>query len=190
MTAAGLPLRYSQKRRPAAFAVTYTLEDGRLSIDSGRKVEQVALDTVAAMRLTYDPRSFAQRAYETTLTLKTGRRIRFSSVHWKSLIEAETRPDYRDFAPALIRAVAAANPRVVLAAGRPRAAWLAITGLTLLCLVAVILFVGRALAEGATTAAGLGAVIGLAGVWQLEPMVRLNRPRVFTPDAVPPDLLP
>lgn len=190
MRAAEFPLTYSQKARPTALAVTYTLNSDRLVIDSGRKVEAVPLADVASVRLTYDPRSFAQRTYQTTLTLKTGRRIRFSSVHWKSMIEAGTQPGYGDFLRQLVGAIAGANPGVWLAAGKPRPVWLAIAGLTLLVLVAIVAFIGRALADGAPGAAGLGAMIGLTGVWQLEPMVRLNRPRAFAPDAVPRDLLP
>lgn len=189
MSAEALPT-YSHKARPAAFVVAYTLRGERLVIDSGRKVDEVRLDAVKAVRLTYDPRSFAQRAYVTTLTLTTGRKVRFSSVHWKSMVEATTQPGYGAFVGRLVQAVAAANPRVALAAGKPRAMWLAIAGLTLAMLAAIVVFIGRALAAGSPAAAGFGALIGLAGLWQLEPMVRLNRPRVFAPEAVPRDLLP
>jgi len=183
-------LAYRHKPRPTSFEVAYTLRGDRVTIDSGRKLEEVRLDAVAAVRLTYDPRSFAQRAYVTTLTLKTGRRIRFSSVHWKSMVEAATQPGYGAFLDALVPAIARANPAVSLMAGRPRPAWLAIAGLTLLTFVGIVLFVARALESGSPAAAGFGVLIGLAGVWQLEPMVRLNRPRRFKPDAVPRDLLP
>jgi len=183
-------LTYSQKPRPAAFEVAYTLKGDRLVIDTGRKVDEVRLDAVTSLRLSYDPRSFAQRAYVTRLTLRTGRTIRFSSVHWKSMIEAATQPGYGAFVGRLVQAVAAANPRVVLAAGKPRIMWLATAGLTLATLAAVVVFVARALAAGSPAAAGFGVLVGLAGVWQLEPMVRLNRPRVFAPEAVPRDLLP
>jgi len=44
--------------------------------------------------------------------------------------------------------------------------------------------------SGATIAALLGAVIAAAGIWQLEPMVRLNRPRAFTIRELPQGLLP
>jgi hypothetical protein len=57
-------------------------------------------------------------------------------------------------------------------------------------LLAIAIFVWRAVQDGAHTAAFMGALIGLAGIWQLEPMVRLNKPRAFTPDALPRELLP
>jgi hypothetical protein len=33
-------------------------------------------------------------------------------------------------------------------------------------------------------------VFALIGVWQIEPLVRLNKPRRFTADAPPMELLP
>jgi hypothetical protein len=44
--------------------------------------------------------------------------------------------------------------------------------------------------SGATVAALLGAAVAAAGIWQLEPMVRLHRPRVFTIGELPQALLP
>jgi hypothetical protein len=183
-------LTYRQKAAPASFEVTYTLKGDRLVVDSGRKVDEVRLDAVSSIRLTYDPRSFAQRAYVTRVTLITGRTIRFSSVHWRSMIEAATQPGYGAFVARLVQAVAAANPGVALVAGKPRTMWLASAGLTLATFAAIVAFVGQALAAGSPAAAGFGALIGLTGLWQLEPMVRLNRPRVFAPESVPRDLLP
>jgi hypothetical protein len=57
-------------------------------------------------------------------------------------------------------------------------------------IVAIMIFVWRALQSGATSAALLGGVIGVAGIWQLEPMIRLNRPAEFDPNDPPPALLP
>ena len=30
----------------------------------------------------------------------------------------------------------------------------------------------------------------MVGIWQIEPMVRLNKPRRFDPNAPPPELMP
>ncbi len=68
--------------------------------------------------------------------------------------------------------------------------FLAIAALTAFSLVAIALFVWRAVDSGAIPAALFAAAVGAAGIWQLEPMVRLNRPRRFTPETMPQDLLP
>ena len=46
------------------------------------------------------------------------------------------------------------------------------------------------LLSGAGAAASMGVLFALFGIWQLEPMVRLNRPRAFTPDDPPSELMP
>jgi predicted phage tail protein len=68
--------------------------------------------------------------------------------------------------------------------------WLAVAALTAASHVGAAFFVWRAAAAGAGTAAILGAVLVAAGIWQLEPMVRLNYPRTFTPEEAPQGLLP
>jgi len=91
---------------------------------------------------------------------------------------------------ALLLAIAQANPAARLLAGKPRLQWLAIAAIAAVSLVAVAFFIWRAVLSGATIAALLGAVIAAAGIWQLEPMVRLNRPRAFTIRELPHGLLP
>ena len=185
------PLTYVQNPRPVGYPITYRLSGDRLVVDSTRKVDEVRLGAVTQVRLSYEPRSFAQRAYRTKLTLSNGRSVAFSSLSWTSLIEAKSQgPEYNVFVRALVAAVAAANPEARLVAGKPMPLWVAVGLLAGFSLLGIALFTWRAAVSGATAAAVLGALIGAAGVWQLEPMVRLNKPRRFTPERVPDDLLP
>ncbi|MFL5326855.1 MAG: hypothetical protein ACJ8A4_21770, partial [Microvirga sp.] len=66
----------------------------------------------------------------------------------------------------------------------------ATAALTAASLVGVAIFMWQALRAGANTAALLGGTIAVLGIWQLEPMVRLNRPRDFVPGELPRTLLP
>ena len=43
---------------------------------------------------------------------------------------------------------------------------------------------------GETAIAIAAAAIGLIGIWQLEPLVRHNKPRPFAPDDPPETLVP
>ena len=51
-------------------------------------------------------------------------------------------------------------------------------------------FTGRALVLAAPGAAAMGLAVLALTAWQVLPLVLRNRPRVFTPDAVPADLMP
>jgi hypothetical protein len=182
---------YSHAPRPVGGPVTFTLEGDRLIVDSGRKVQEVELGAVEQVRMTYEPRSFAQKAFQVRVRMRDGKTFAFSSINWKSLIEAERLDkDYRAFARTLFDAIARANPHARFLAGRPRWAWFAIAVLAAASLLAMAIFTWRALEAGATTAAAMGVFFALVGIWQLEPMVRLNKPRTFTPDEPPPDLMP
>ncbi len=78
------PLTYVQNPRPVGYPITYRLSGDRLVVDSTRKVDEVRLGAVTQVRLSYEPRSFAQRAYRTKLTLSNGRSVAFSSLSWLS----------------------------------------------------------------------------------------------------------
>lgn len=183
--------RYSHAPRPVGGPITFTLEGDRLIVDSGRKVHEVALGAVDQVRMTYEPRSFVHRAFQTRVRMRDGKTFAFSSLNWRSLIEAERLDkEYRAFARTLFDAIARANPEARFVSGRPRAVWIGSAILAAASLFAMALFTWRAMQAGAVTAALMGLVFALVGIWQLEPMVRLNRPRRFTPDEPPPDLMP
>ena len=183
--------RYSHAPRPTAAPISFKLETQTLTVDSGRKVDVVQLGAVEQIRLTYEPRSFTQRAYQTQVRMRDGKTFKFSSLHWRSLVEAERLDrEYSAFVRALLRAVAGASPGVRFVAGRPAWAWGVTAALAGGSLLGIAYFVWRALAAGAHSAALIGALLGLTGIWQLEPMVRLNKPRAFPADSPPDDLLP
>ncbi|HYF54601.1 MAG TPA: hypothetical protein VEA41_10115 [Salinarimonas sp.] len=185
------PPSYRHNPRPVGYPIAMRIVGDTLVVDSTRKVDEVRLGAVTRIRLTYEPRSFAQRAFRTRLTLTDGRVVGFTSVSWMSLMHVTSQePDYSAFARSLIAAVARANPRVELVTGKSAAMWYAMISGAAITLVAVALFVWRALASGALGAAAFGTAVGLLGIWQLEPIIRLNRPGRFPPDRPPEALLP
>ena len=186
-----MTLTYTHCPRPVSGPVTFRLDGDRLTVDSGRKVHDVRLGAVEQVRLTYEPRSFALKAFQTRVRMQNGRQFTFSSIDWKSPIEVQRLDaEYRAFATALLGAVAAANPGACFVAGRPRGIWTATAALGAAALVGMVLFLWRAATAGHAGAALMGALLLGAGIWQLEPMIRLNKPRRFTPDAPPAELLP
>jgi hypothetical protein len=182
---------YTHAPRPVGGPITFTLEGDRLTIASARKVHEVHLGAVELVRMTYEPRSFARKAFQTRIRTRDGKTFAFSSLSWRSLIEAESLDrDYRAFTRTLFDAIRRANPKARFVGGRPKILWLATAILAAGSFMAMVLFIWRALQGGATAAAIMGGLFLAAGIWQLEPMIRLNRPQEFSPDAPPRDLLP
>jgi hypothetical protein len=186
-----LPLTYRQNPRPVGFEVSYRLAGDVLTVDTGRKEIVIPLGSVEQARLTYEPRSMARGAYQTKLKLRDGTIMKLTSISWRRMMDVRRQDaEYSAFVPALLARIAEANPRARFVAGKPRLQWAAVAALTAVSLVAVAIFMWQALRSGANLAALFGAAVAAAGIWQLEPIVRLNRPRAFTSGNVPPALLP
>lgn len=184
-------IRYEHNPKPIGSPVSFVLDGHRLSVDTGRKTFDLHLGGVEEVRMTYEPGRMSRRVYRTRLRMAGGRTVTFTSLHWKSLMEArELGPSYRHFAGLLIQAVAEANPGARFLAGQPRWRWLLTAGTAALCLATMAVLVWRALQMGATILALFGFLFAATGIWQIEPMVRLNRPRSFRPDQVPQELMP
>jgi len=182
---------YAHNPKPIGSPVSFVLEGDRLSVDTGRKTFDLRLAEVEEVRMIYEPGRMSRRVYRTRLRMRQGRTVSFTSLSWKSLMEAqELGPAYRAFTECLCRAVAEANPRARFMAGQPYWRWLLTAGIAVACLAAMAIIVWRALQGGATSLALMAVFLAAVGIWQLEPMVRLNRPRSFSPDRPPPDLLP
>jgi hypothetical protein len=184
-------LVYAQTPKPIGHPIRFRLEGDRLEVDSGRRVDTVALAAVEEVRLTYAPGRLGRSNFVAAVRLRDGKTFTLSSVTWASMVEARTQaPEYRAFLSALLAAVAKAVPDARFVAGQPRWRWLATAALTGAMLLGIALVAWRAARGGAGGTALLALAIGALGIWQLEPMVRLNRPRRFAPDAPPSELLP
>ena len=182
---------YTHTPRPVAAPVSFSLEPGRLVVDSGRKVTQVRLDAVEEARLSYEPGRIGHRQFRTRLRLTDGRSVTYTSLTWKSMIEARQQArEYRDFTAALLAEIARRSPSARFVAGRSAPYWL-MTGFVTLGLVAGLVWVlWRSLDKAAWSLGAFAAAMTLVGIWQLEPMLRLNKPRRFDPSHPPAELMP
>ena len=75
-------------------------------------------------------------------------------------------------------------------AGKPLGLWLPTSALAIASLLVMVYLIWQALQMGATGVALIGALLGVVGVWQIEPMIRLNKPRPFRSGALPEEMLP
>lgn len=182
---------YTHSPRPVGGPITFEITGDRLIVDSGRKVHEVRLGAVETVRMTYEPGRVGQKSFKTKVTMKDGKAFTFSSLNWKSLIEAqEMTAEYRAFAQNLCDAIMKANPQARFMAGKPRWLWLSTTAIAIVSLLLMAYLIWQALQMGSTGVALIGALLAVVGVWQIEPMVRLNKPRFFASNALPEDLLP
>lgn len=182
---------YSHSPRPVGGPISFTLKGDRLTVDSGRKVQEVRLGAVETVRMTYEPGRLAQRNFRTKVTLKDGKTFALGSLNWKNLVQAEEMTeDYRAFTKSLFGAIARANPDARFIAGKPWWLWAATALFSATSLLAMAYLIWRALQMGATSVALLGGLFAIVGIWQIEPMIRRNKPRPFEAGTPPAELLP
>jgi len=185
------PPYWRQRPRPVGFEMVYRIKGDTLEIDSTRKVDTVALATIDQVRFIYAPSNISGKGFKTQLRLKDGKSVSFGNLSWRSVTDM-VRDDagYRAFVEALAAGVAKANPQARFVAGKPRWLWLVLSVVSAALLVMVALFTLRAFQQGANPAGWLGIALAAASVWQVWPMVRLNRPRELRSGEVPDDLVP
>lgn len=182
---------YTHSPRPVGGPISFALEGDRLTVDSGRKVSEVRLGAVESVRMTYEPGRIGQRSFRTKITMKDGKAFTVGSLHWRNLVAAqEMTAEYRAFVQRLCEAVARANPEARFIAGKPWWIWFSTATVAVLSLLLMAFLIWRALQMGSTNVALAGALLALVGIWQIEPMVRLNKPRAFRSDTPPDELMP
>lgn len=185
------PPSWHQRPRPIGPGITYRLHGDELEIDSVRRSDRIKLSAITQVRYSYAPSNVSAKGFKIGLKLKDGRSVGFGNLSWRSLTDM-TRDDagYRAFVEALAAAIAKANPQARFIAGKPNWLWLILTVVSVLALVMLGVFIARAFQQGAAPAGWLGIVIAAASLWQVWPMIRLNRPRELRNGEVPDELVP
>lgn len=149
------------------------------------------LDKIAAIRLSYRPVSMQSRRFRADIEDTRGERVTIYSTTWHTVALMSPQDDgYRAFIVELHRRLAAINSKAVLVVGiNPAIYWagLVITGLVGAAMLGLLV--------RAATTGEYGGVLFLAGFaalfgWQIGGFMRRNRPRRYTFDALPQDVLP
>lgn len=181
---------YLHAPRPASMPVSFRLRGNRLIVERLGSEQAIPLSQITEVRLTYEPRSFAQKLYRTRLRLASGGSLSLHSVNFRSMVFADRQEEaYAAFVNALLPAIARANPQARFMAGRTPFVWGALIVTTIAIFLAIAFFIIFALSEGEAAAIAIGLFIGAAGLWQMLPIVRLNRPRDFRPQDPPAELM-
>jgi hypothetical protein len=149
------------------------------------------LDKIAAIRLSYRPVSMQSRRFRADIEDTRGERVTIYSTTWHTIALMSPQDDgYRAFIVEFHRRLAAIKSRAVLVAGINPKIYLAGTVLIGFVGVATLGLLIRALVTGEM--GGALFLIGFAALfaWQIGGFMRRNRPRSYTFEALPQDVLP
>jgi hypothetical protein len=184
-------LSYRHRPKATSGEIGFRIDGDGLAVETVNKRHRLPLDQARRILLTFELGPLGRRIFRLTLRLRDGRKVSLTNVTWHGFGDT-TRLDeaYRTFASALIAAAAGASPDCRLEGGRSRPVWFAMVAVVGFTLIGLAVFVGRALVLGAPGAAAVGLAVLALTAWQITPLVVRNRPRSFTPDAIPADLMP
>jgi hypothetical protein len=183
--------RYAYKASLIGSAHQFELTDRGLSWQVGSKSGVWLYADIASIRLSYRPVSMQSRRFRADIEHANRQRIAILSTSWQTVaLMAPQDDDYRAFITLLHARLKQAGGRVALIGGVKSGVYAA--GVALLALVAIAItgLLARAVATGAFGGAlflvGFAALFG----WQIGGYVRRNRPRNYTFDDLPRELLP
>jgi hypothetical protein len=184
-------LAYQHRAKPYATEARFEMMQDHLAVTQGSRSGNYPYRDIALVRLVYKPRNTTNEGYQAKLYRHDRKTVALTNLSWKSLVDLDRQDrDYADFVRALVRRIAAANPSVALEAGMPR--WLhGVTTAAGVLAIAALVFVGiQALRQGGWPMALMTVAIGAYFCWWTWRYLSRNRPRRFTPDAIPSDVMP
>lgn len=143
------------------------------------------------MRMSYRPMSMQSHRFRTDIRHRDGGHVIVMSTTWRTLALMDAQDEgYRTFIVELHRRLAEHGARAMLAGGLIPVLYFAGAGVLTLLSVAMAALLVRAMVTGEWVGAlfitGLSALFG----WQIGRFMRRNRPRAYTFDALPRELLP
>lgn len=182
---------YAYRASAIGSAHRFALEDDGISWRVGRRTGKWRYADIAALRMSYRPMSMQSHRFRTEISHQDGGRIIVMSTTWQTLalMDAQDK-DYRTFIVELHGRLAKHAARAMLVGGLNPVLYFAGAGVLTLLSVAMTALLVRALVTGEWVGAlfivGLSALFG----WQIGRFMRRNRPRAYTFDALPRELLP
>jgi len=187
--AAGASYSYKPSLMGAAFEAR--LEPDALAWQAGGRTGRIPYKDIRRLRLSFRPVTMQSQRFLTEIWPMQGPKIVLASCSWRSMFEQERRDaPYAAFVTELHRRLAAAQSSARFDAGSPPLLyWPAVTLFAGVSLSIAALLV-RALQLGSLGGAAFIAAFLALFLWQAGTFFRRNKPRAYTPDSPPHDLVP
>ncbi len=182
---------YTFKPSLAGGVRQFELTDAGLAWQAGTRRGVWPYASIAAVQLSYRPVSMQPRQFRADIISDSGQRQMVLSTSWKGFALVETRDEaYRAFMLALHRRIAEAGGHAAFHGGMRPIPYALAAGVLILFAIVMVALIARALATDAFAGALFLVALGAVFAWQIGGFMRRNKPCIYTPDALPPQLLP
>jgi hypothetical protein len=184
-------ISYTFKPSLAGGVRQFELTDDGLVWQAGTRRGVWPYDSIAAVQLSYRPVSMQPRQFRADIVGGDGRRQVVLSTTWKGFALVETQDKaYRAFVLDLHRRIAAAGGGAAFHGGMRPIPYALAAGVLIMLSIVMMALVARALATEAFAGALFLVALAALFAWQIGGFMRRNKPCIYTPDALPPQLLP
>ena len=182
---------YAYKSSLVGAPLEFQLAPDALEWRKGGIADRTPYGSVRRIRLSFRPMTMQNYRFVTEVWPESGPKLQIASTSWKSLVEHQRLDaEYRAFVSELSRRVGAAGGNTAFDTGSPAFLYwpgvLVFTGASF----ALAALAVRALQEQAWGGAAFIAAFFALFLYQAGNFFRRNRPGTYSPDAVPPLLLP
>lgn len=182
---------YAYKSSLVGAPLEFQLAPDALEWRKGGIAGRTPYGSVRRIRLSFRPMTMQNYQFVTEVWPDSGPKLQIASTSWKSLVEHQRLDaEYRAFVSELSRRVGAAGGNTAFDTGSPAFLYwpgvLVFTGASF----ALVGLSVRALQEQAWGGAAFIAAFFALFLYQAGNFFRRNRPGTYSPDAVPPLLLP
>lgn len=179
--------------RPSVLGATwaFTLAGDALLWDTGRKSGRIPYRNIRRVRMSFRPMTIQTVRFRTEIWSEGAPKIDLVSTSWKSMVEQERLdPLYARFVAELHRRIARTGTAVRFDQGiAVPVYWLAVAIFTVASLAMAAMIARGLQASAWTGAAFVGAFLAFF-LWWGGNYFRRNRPRHYSADALPADLMP
>ncbi len=182
---------YRFRPRLVGAEIELSLAPGVLVWRGGSRQVAMPFSKIMRVRLGLRPAWIWSRSYIVELWPSGGSKIEIASTSMRGLLDVQDNgPGYRAFVLELHRRIAAAQANCRFEAGFPPWRWWPAAAIGVVMLAGCI-YVSINAVLGEHFVAGL-ALLGFTAlfIWQSGVVIVRNRPRRYSPDAIPQDLLP
>lgn len=184
-------IRYSHRPKPFSSDLDLRLDGKSLFAERGRSKQEFALKGIERLRLSYSPRNTAKLVFRCDIRASDGKTMRFDNLSWMSMIQTTRQDgDYARFVEALVARTASAGgtPAFEAGIGMVRYRFMQVAGYGMI--VALSFAAIFAASRSSYIVAIACFALGLYLVWWLLEFLTRNKPRGFTPDAIPLGVMP
>ena len=185
------PVRYAYKATLIGAARQFELTEAGLSWRINDREGIWPYARIGAVALSYRPASMQSRRFRADIIDRSGERLTLLSTTWRGFALIEPQDDrYREFVMALHDRLSREPHEIALIGGMrpaPYAFSIALLAVVALALVGLLI---RSVSSGATTGALFLVAFAVLFGWQIVSFMKRNKPRRYSFDALPRDLLP